>query len=874
MENAQIKDQIVSVILAAGKGSRMHSPHLHKVCYQINGRPVIAKAIELYGLCGIDTHYIVMGEVPGQVIQAASMASGNIGFCYQSEQLGTGHATKCAVNLLQSLGYNGGILVVAGDKVVEETAIRKLVDAYRGSQCDLAMIVGDTVDNPSAGRIVCDTNNQPLGIVESVDIARLQILNILRKLTAENDISAAEAESLAIAYLKHENKAAVALGGLWSLIKQGMSVTSESLLAHFSEEDFDLTLNGKHIAPETLSGPGFANTSIYLFKSSALYSSLEKLQSRNAQNEEYLTDTISILASNNADIRLVPVDYPEQVMAFNTQDEFRRIEDYYSGRKSISVNDPPRTVRRASEWLRRFESKETASKHLRDTYGDDEVLVESRRRLLVSMLRSYVSQYADDDVVITRAPGRLNIMGRHVDSQGGHTNLMAIDKDLYLIVGTRSDRQVMLHNLNAREMPERRFDTDDVVANYDGGDWLDFVDSEQIQGRAREAKGDWSQYVTAPVARFQTKYPNITLKGLNIVAAGDIPMAAGLSSSSAVVVAVAEAIAHINDIDITPEQFVELCGEGEWYVGTRGGSADHAAMKFAKIGKVIHAGFHPFHLVDEVPFPSEYEFLVCNSHHKAHKTGGARDIFNHRIACYYISRDIFKSEFPKYASQVEHVRDINVRNLGVSYPELLEMLLKIPATISRDELISRLSEEQIRKYLGTHSVEFKEYPLRAVLIFGLAECERSRACPELLINRRMREFGKLMNASHDGDRVSKWEDCQFRSYIADYSDAGLQELIALARENTPGSELVFQPGGYSCSIPEIDHMVDIALSQDYVLGAQMLGAGLGGCMAVLVHKDNADRAIELLTREYYEPAGFSPEIFRCRPVAGSRVVRF
>jgi galactokinase len=69
-------------------------------------------------------------------------------------------------------------------------------------------------------------------------------------------------------------------------------------------------------------------------------------------------------------------------------------------------------------------------------------------------------------------------------------------------------------------------------------------------------------------------------------------------------------------------------------------------------------------------------------------------------------------------------------------------------------------------------------------------------------------------------------------------------------------------------------MVDIALSQDYVLGAQMLGAGLGGCMAVLVHKDNADRAIELLTREYYEPSGFSPEIFRCRPVAGSRVVRF
>jgi len=874
MEKTPVRDQIVSVILAAGKGSRMNSPHLHKVCYQINGRPVIAKAIDLYGSCGIDTHYIVMGEVLGQVIQAASMATGNIGFCYQREQLGTGHATKCAVNLLKSLRYKGGILVVAGDKVIEEAAIRNLVNVYRSSQCDLAMIVGDTIDNPSAGRIICDYDNKPLGIVESFDVARLQILNILRKLTIKNDITAAEAESLAIAYLKNENKAALALGGLWSSIKQGISVTSESLLAHFSEEDFNLTINGINIASETLSGPGYANTSVYLFDSDALYSSLEQLQSRNAQNEEYLTDTISILTSKNADIRLVPVDYPEQVMAFNTQDEFRRIEDYYSGRKSVSVNDPPHTIRRASDWIRRFENREAASRYLRDTYGNDESLVETRRSLLVSMLRSYVSNYADDNVVITRAPGRLNIMGRHVDSQGGHTNLMAIDKDLYLVVGVRNDRQVMLHNLNAREMPERRFDTDDVIANYDGGDWLNFVDSDHIRGRAREANGDWSQYVTAPVARFQTKYPNISLKGLNIVAAGNIPMAAGLSSSSAVVVAVAEAIAYINDIDITPEQFVELCGEGEWYVGTRGGSADHAAMKFAKIGKVIHAGFHPFSLLDEVPFPQDYEFLVCNSHYKAHKTGGARDTFNHRIACYYISRDIFKQKFPQYADQVGHVRDINVRNLGVSYPELLEMLLKIPAMISREELNSILSNEQIKKYLGTHSAEFKEYPLRAVLIFGLAECERSRTCPELLIGGRMREFGKLMNVSHDGDRVSKWNNGQFTPFTVDYSDAGLIKLIDRARKNTPGSELIFQPGGYGCSIPEIDHMVDIALSQDYVLGAQMLGAGLGGCMAVLLHKDNADRAIDLLAREYYEPAGFSTEIYRCKPVAGSRVVRF
>lgn len=873
MERTSVPSQIVSVILAAGKGSRMNSPHLHKVCYQIDGRPVIARAIDIYKQCGVDMHFVVIGEVLGQVVQAASMGSSNISFCYQNEQLGTGHATKCAVDQLKALDFEGGILVVAGDKVVEESAIRKLVEVYRETQCDLAILVTDTAENSTAGRIVCK-DNRPVGIVESVDAAKLHVLNILKKLTRDNPVSAAEAESLALAYFKSETKANTALGQLWKDIKQGKSVTAQSLASVFTESDYTLKLNGLTISHDQISGAGYSNTSIYLFNSTALYAALEKLQSANAQGEVYLTDTIGILASESADIRLVAVDYPEQVLAFNTQEEFRKIEDYIAGRKSISVNESPRTIRRASEWLQRFEHADCAVSHLRDIYGEDHALVENRRKLLVSMLRSYVNHYADDEVVITRAPGRLNIMGRHVDSQGGHTNLMAIDKDLYLVAGIRQDRQVYLHNLNAREMPQRAFDTDDVLANYNGGDWLEFVDSDQIRARAQESRGDWSQYVTAPVARFQAKYPNMLLKGLNIVAAGDIPMAAGLSSSSAVVVAVAEAIAHVNDIDISPEQFVELCGEGEWYVGTRGGSADHAAMKFAKIGKVIHVGFHPFHLVDEVPFPKGYEFLVCNSHLKAHKTGSARDTFNHRIACYYIARDIFKAKHPDYADQIEHVRDINTRNLGVSYPELLKMLLKVPAVISRQELAGLLSEEQTRKYLGSHSSEFEEYPLRAVLIFGLAECERSRTCPELLLSSRMRDFGKLMNVSHDGDRVVRWKSGEQMPAIADYSDQGMAQLIEDAENNVPGSELIFKPGGYSCSIPEIDKMVDIAQSKDYVLGAQMLGAGLGGCMAILVKTEDADRAMESLIEEYYQPAELTPEIFRCRPIAGSRVIRF
>ncbi len=69
---------------------------------------------------------------------------------------------------------------------------------------------------------------------------------------------------------------------------------------------------------------------------------------------------------------------------------------------------------------------------------------------------------------------------------------------------------------------------------------------------------------------------------MDIVVSGNIPLAAGLSSSSSLVVGAAEATIAINGLETFPAQFVDLCGEGEWFVGTRGGSADHAAIKLGQ----------------------------------------------------------------------------------------------------------------------------------------------------------------------------------------------------------------------------------------------------------------------------------------------------
>lgn len=132
-----------------------------------------------------------------------------------------------------------------------------------------------------------------------------------------------------------------------------------------------------------------------------------------------------------------------------------------------------------------------------------------------------------------------------------------------------------------------------------------------------------------------------------------------------------------------------------------------------------------------------------------------------------------------------------------------------------------------------------------------------------------------MNASHNGDRVV----CHDRRGVAQpyqyrVSDEYLLNLIAdlTDPERVLAAQLEWQPGAYRCSTPEIDRMVDLSLEVSGVAGAQLAGAGLGGCMMVLAHHSATAALVERLAASYYAPRGVSPDISVCIPIAGSGVL--
>ena len=173
-------------------------------------------------------------------------------------------------------------------------------------------------------------------------------------------------------------------------------------------------------------------------------------------------------------------------------------------------------------------------------------------------------------------------MGRHIEHRGGSVNMMAIEQRTWFLAAPREDDVVHIANLNPA-FPEASFRIDDYLhcppppststSPSSTAGWLDFLDKPEIRSDLASSRGHWLNYVKGTVLRFQMA-TDAPLVGMDVMAVGDIPIAAGLSSSSAIVVATAEALVALNALNLRTREFVDLCGEGEWYVGSRGGAGD------------------------------------------------------------------------------------------------------------------------------------------------------------------------------------------------------------------------------------------------------------------------------------------------------------
>ena len=213
---------------------------------------------------------------------------------------------------------------------------------------------------------------------------------------------------------------------------------------------------------------------------------------------------------------------------------------------------------------------------------------------------------SDAAPMMVHVPGRVNLIGEHIDYYGMPVLPMAIQKQITIAFLPRKDGRICA-----------------ISGQYP--DTIQFaINSPFIPG----ASGHWGNYVRAAAAAMQGA--RVLKTGIDAYVASGLPSAAGLSSSSALLIAFSLALLAANGQTITLNELTSVLPDGEQLVGTRGGAMDHIAILGSRANfATLIDSFAPV-TIEHVPIPADWRFLVAHSLITAEKSGAMRSEYNAR----------------------------------------------------------------------------------------------------------------------------------------------------------------------------------------------------------------------------------------------------
>ncbi|MCU0395168.1 MAG: galactokinase [Chitinophagaceae bacterium] len=178
-------------------------------------------------------------------------------------------------------------------------------------------------------------------------------------------------------------------------------------------------------------------------------------------------------------------------------------------------------------------------------------------------VRSIFGERFQQEPLLVRSPGRINIIGEHTDYNEGFVLPAAIDKAAYLAVSLRDDDEIHL-----------------VAADL----------QEQYTTSLRELAPcdsiNWPNYILGAAAQFRSS--GLPLRGFNAVLSSDVPIGAGLSSSAAVECATVFALNHLLGTGLNRLTMVKMAQMAEHeFAGVKCGIMDQFASMMGKKDQLI-----------------------------------------------------------------------------------------------------------------------------------------------------------------------------------------------------------------------------------------------------------------------------------------------
>ncbi len=375
---------------------------------------------------------------------------------------------------------------------------------------------------------------------------------------------------------------------------------------------------------------------------------------------------------------------------------------------------------------------------------------------------------------IAAAPGRVNLIGEHVDYNDGLVLPFAINRSVMFAWAKSGDHIVNWWSVNHADPPS-------------------LIDIEEFaEGSSAHTRGKWFDYPMG-VMWAGARGPDVESDGMYTAFSGDVPQGAGLSSSAAIEVATAVAFRDAFELGIKDRDLALLCQRAEnEYVGVQCGIMDQFASALSKAGHAL--------LIDCRTLAYKHVPL------RLAENGLAIVIANSAV-----QRELVMSAYNERRRECE---------------EAVSRLRDLLGRPSLHSLRDVRADEIATLEINADDVVLR----RARHVVG--EIDRVAEAVDALENDDFKRLGTLMAASH----------------------ASLRD-------------------DYEVSSIQLDLLVELASSQEYVLGARLTGAGFGGCTVNLVRAERVEDFARDVIAPYRERTRLPAVMYVSEPCDGLRTWR-
>ena len=433
---------------------------------------------------------------------------------------------------------------------------------------------------------------------------------------------------------------------------------------------------------------------------------------------------------------------------------------------------------------------------------------------------------AETELVVARAPGRLDVMGGIADYSGSLVLQLPLQEATLVALQRRSQRSIRIVSLGAAEN-NRAPDFEMPLADFEqDGEPIDYV-SAQAYFR-RDPARHWAAYAAGVFLVLMRERELRFSEGVSLLISSTVPEGKGVSSSAALEVAVMQAVAAAFGVKLEAREMALLCQKVEnLVVGAPCGVMDQMTAACGEANRLLALLCQPAELQGMVVVPAEVAVWGLDSGIR-HAVSGA-DYGSVRVGAFMGYRLLADLAGLAVAAAAPG------KPVRVADPTWGGYLANVsPAKFEQfyaSRLPERLSGEAfLANYSGTTDPVTQVDPDHTYAV-------RTPTAHPIYEHFRVRAYAELLNGPPNERRLELLGELMFQSH-ASYSACGLgaegtDRLVALARAAGP------EQGLY---------------------GAKITGGGSGGTVAVLGRR-GADAAVEGIAAQYAEETGHRPYIF-------------